>query len=107
MPATHATSELAPTKPVSDAERMLRLLRTAGSLGVHSHDLRRRGITGNPSQRAADLEAKGHSIERVRENRGRRPGTRYTLLVDVGKQHRADRKSRPAAPRFELEVPEP
>jgi hypothetical protein len=64
---------------VTDAQRMLVLLRRAGSLGLHTHDLRAAGVSGNPSQRAADLEAKGHRIRRVRENRGKRPGSRFFL----------------------------
>lgn len=67
---------------MTDCDRMLDELAKAGPAGVHSHDLRRMGISGNPSQRAADLEAKGHKLRRVRENRGKRPGVRYFLVSD-------------------------
>lgn len=67
------------TRGPTDCERMLALLREAEMYGVHSHEIRRKGISGNPSQRIAELRAKGYNIESKRENRGKRPGTRYIL----------------------------
>ena len=82
---------------MTDAQRLLVALREAGPKGLHSHDIRRQALTANPSQRAADLEAKGHSIERIRENRGKRPGTRYKL-VGVGSANREGDHAVVAAP---------
>lgn len=69
---------------MTDCERFLAALREAGPQGLHSHDARRQGLSGNPSQRAADLEAKGYAIRRQRENRGKRPGVRFFLVGSVG-----------------------
>ena len=67
----------------TDRQRMLELLREAGDRGVHTHDLRRLGVSGNPSQRATDLEQlDGCMIRRVRERRGRRPGSRFFLVSE-------------------------
>jgi hypothetical protein len=64
----------------SDASRVLHLLERAGRAGVHSHELRRAGISGNPSQRIIDLQELGYEITSEREHVGRRPGARYKLV---------------------------
>lgn len=65
---------------MSDTDRMYRLLRERGARGVHTHELRTMGYSGNPSQRAADIEAKyGVTVERERERRNDRNGSRYRL----------------------------
>jgi hypothetical protein len=69
---------------VTDADRLLSLLLERPAYGMHSHDIRRYGISGNPSQRIKDLEARGYSFSKERENRGKRPGTRYKL-IDSGR----------------------
>lgn len=78
---------------MTDAKRMLALLE-AHPRGVHSHELRRLGISGNPSQRAADLEAQGHEIERKREFRNGRNGTLYKLVRNGSGVERAGAHSR-------------
>lgn len=64
---------------LTDARRMYVLLRDAGRQGVHSHDLRRMGVSGNPSQRAKDIASKGVALATKRESRNGRPGARYWL----------------------------
>lgn len=64
---------------LTDARKMWTLLRDAGETGCHSHDLRRQGITGNPSQRAKDIASKGVAIWTAREPRNGRPGSRWWL----------------------------
>lgn len=66
----------------TDCERVLLALRAMGPKGIHSRELRTRHITGNPSQRIADLEAKGYVINHEREHIGKRPGTRYRLVSE-------------------------
>lgn len=68
---------------MTDRDRVLARLREAGSRGVHSHDLRREGYTGNPSQRCNELADEGHTIRRVREARNGRPGVRFILDAGV------------------------
>lgn len=71
--------------------RMLDWLRERGPRGVHTFELRAQGI-GNPSQRVAELEERGHVIDSVREEFGPNgsTGARYTLRVDaVVEQRRA------------------
>jgi hypothetical protein len=70
-------------KEPTDAERLLLALRARGEVGIHSHEIRKLSISGNPSQRVADLEALGHRIEHTREFQGRRPGVRYTLVAEA------------------------
>lgn len=66
---------------MSDTDRLYRLLKREGSRGVHTHDLRREGISGNPSQRATDVEQKyGVKVARPREFRGGRNGSRFKLV---------------------------
>lgn len=64
---------------LSDSRRMWKLLNAAGADGMHSHELRRQGITGNPSQRAKDIVSRGVAVWTARENVGKRPGSRYWL----------------------------
>lgn len=66
---------------MSDRDAVLARLREGP---VHSLELRREGITGNPSQRIAELEERGYGIERTSApwSKGggrRRPGTIYRL----------------------------
>lgn len=69
---------------MSQRDKVLELLRAAGSRGVHTFELRAEFI-GNPSQRIAELEALGHKITHTRERlRGSATGTRYRLLRDTG-----------------------
>ena len=71
-------------KQPTDTARLLTALRARGPVGIHSHEIRRLGISGNPSQRVKELEEDGHQIEHRREHKGRRPGVRYRLLADAG-----------------------
>jgi hypothetical protein len=74
---------------VTDCDRLLAALKAAGPRGLHSHDIRRQGLSGNPSQRVTELQARGFAVSSTRENRGKRPGARYiyngTAGVDAGK----------------------
>lgn len=77
-------------KQPTDNERLLIALRARGATGIHSHEIRKLGISGNPSQRISELEEQGFEISKVREHKGRRPGTRYTLVgSSAGTQERA------------------
>ena len=68
----------------TDTDKLVELL-LQNPNGVHTHDLRRMGISGNPSQRATDAEEKyGIKIDRVRESRNGRPGSRFTLAGEGG-----------------------
>lgn len=69
-------------KEPTDCERLANFLRVRGPAGGHSHEIRRLAISGNPSQRVADLEAQGFVIEHQREFKGRRPGMRYVLVAE-------------------------
>jgi hypothetical protein len=64
---------------LTDNQRILVALEEAGPTGLHSHDLRRQGYSGNPSQRCKDLVSKGYEISTRREPVGRRPGSRFWL----------------------------
>lgn len=65
---------------MSDTERMYKLLKERGPRGAHTHELRSMGYSGNPSQRVADIEAKyGVTVQRERETRNGRQGSRYRL----------------------------
>jgi hypothetical protein len=90
-------------------DRVLAFLRDAGGRGIHTHELRQ-AMIGNPSQRIAELEAAGHTIEHKRERRNDSPGTRYTLIqaADGGapspsREDRAVRDQTP--PRREVATP--
>ncbi len=64
---------------LTDARQMYVMLRDSGPDGMHSHELRRRGVSGNPSQRAKDIVSRGVAVWTARENVGKRPGSRYWL----------------------------
>jgi hypothetical protein len=67
----------------TQADTVLAMLRSRGTRGVHTFELRRQYI-GNPSQRIAELEARGHRITHTREKlNGTATGTRYVLTVDA------------------------
>lgn len=69
---------------MSQADNVLSVLRARGHAGVHTFELRGLFI-GNPSQRIADLEARGHVIRHSAKERlhGKALGVRYTLVVDA------------------------
>lgn len=68
---------------MSQTDNVLALLRDRGTIGAHTFELRARYV-GNPSQRIADLEARGHRFTRSREKlHGNATGTRYVLVVDA------------------------
>lgn len=70
---------------MSQTAKVLKELREAGSIGVHSFYLRRRLFIANPSQRVAELEEMGHIIPGVPEKlHGQAVGARYTLVHDAG-----------------------
>lgn len=65
---------------MTQRDRVLAMLQAAGGRGVHTFELRREFI-GNPSQRIAELEARGHRIDHTRERlNGDAVGTRYRLV---------------------------
>lgn len=67
---------------MTQRERVLQMLRQAGSRGIHTFELRREFV-GNPSQRIAELEAEGHRITHTRERlHGDAVGTRYRLVSE-------------------------
>ena len=65
----------------SDKTKVLEILERDGE--VTSFQLRRAGISGNPSQRVRELKEQGHTIEseRYQESPGRY-GSRYWLVPD-------------------------
>lgn len=68
----------------TDRDRVLARLRRGP---VHSTEIRRSGLSGNPSQRIAELRDLGHHITAESKpwkdaNGKRRPGTLYTLTLD-------------------------
>jgi hypothetical protein len=64
---------------LTDARRFYVLIRDAGAAGFHSHDARRQGVSGNPSQRAKDIVSKGVPLWTARKARNGRPGSLYWL----------------------------
>lgn len=68
---------------MSDKLRLLQAFRDAGSTGLHSHDIRRAGLSGNPAQRVIELRLEGHVIEGEVEWRNGRNGKRWTLTHDA------------------------
>lgn len=67
---------------MSDRDRMLALLKERGATGVTTFELRRSGVSGNPSQRKAELEERGHRIAVEPYTEGRRRGRRYILISE-------------------------
>lgn len=65
------------SRPRTDAERIWDEL-CHPPFRLHSHEIRSRGLSGNPSQRIAELEdAHAVTIPRRRERRNGRPGILY------------------------------
>jgi hypothetical protein len=76
---------------MTQADNVLSVLRQRGARGVHTHELRGLFIA-NPSQRIAELKARGHVIStsaRVPLH-GRALGVRYTLVVDAERLQNAE-----------------
>jgi hypothetical protein len=69
---------------IPDRVRYARALRAAGSRGLHTSEIRSSRLSGNPSQRAADLEERGFRIRIRPEHLGGRNGARHTLIHDAG-----------------------
>lgn len=67
-------------KPPPQWQTVLLELRNAGTRGVHTFEFRRMFI-GNPSQRVAELEARGYVVTHTREKLdGKAIGCRYVLV---------------------------
>lgn len=64
---------------MSDTARFTAFLAERRYEGLHSGEVRRLGISGNPSQRAKDAVTKGTGVFKAAERNGRRPGTRFWL----------------------------
>lgn len=72
---------------MTDKMKLLALLRDRGPRGIHTSELRVRGISGNPSSRRLDLIRDGYVIRSERESYigadGKsRPGARFFLDHD-------------------------
>lgn len=67
------------TQALNDTRRFYALVRDSGTDGFHSHDARRQGVSGNPSQRAKDIVTKGFAMWTARDSRNGRPGSLYWL----------------------------
>lgn len=64
---------------VNDTRILHRLLVEREDAGVHTHEARGRGISGNPSQRAKDLATQGIEVRKRREYHSGRNGSRFWL----------------------------
>ena len=64
----------------SDRERILDKLRLVNGVGLTTFEIRRSGLSGNPSQRINELRDEGHTIEAHPHREGRRQGKRYVLV---------------------------
>lgn len=83
--------------PVTQADQVLDAARQRGAQGVHTFELRRAYI-GNPSQRIAELEQRGHRFTKTREKlNGEAVGTRYVLVHDAEAAAPAKAPGSPAA----------
>lgn len=92
---------------MTQADRVLALLRNAGAAGVHSFELRREPhLIANPSERIRELEAKGYTISASPPERlhGRALGVRYRLEATPAPETRLAVESRAAAPRLSEEL---
>jgi hypothetical protein len=70
---------------------MLLALRNAGADGVHTFTARRDLYIGNPSQRIAELTARGYTITATRERlHGHAVGSRYRLTAGPSRLPVAD-----------------
>lgn len=98
-------SEIDPNYQLTDREAVLHALRKAGDAGVHSHDLRRGGYSGNVSERVRELRRHGYELRVEREHRGRRQGVRITLTGDGPAPIDAQRRETPDAVGGLFEVP--
>lgn len=76
-------------KEPTDCELIALALKMAGPNGLHSHTIRKRGLSGHPSERIRELEAKGYVYEHRREFKGHRPGVRYVLVSEPGRLAKA------------------
>lgn len=86
---------------MSDTERFLALLAERGGAGLHSHETRRLGVSGNPSQRAKDAASAGTPVFKARESVGHRQGVRFWLgqyAPDFAVPVRPNNVSEPAGP---------
>ena len=79
----HSLSEARLHEPF-DRDRILTALKARGSQGIHSHEIRKLGLSGHPSMRISELQERGYEIEHRREHKGRRPGVRYVLISSPG-----------------------
>ncbi len=64
---------------MSDRERILDKLRLVNGVGLTTFEIRRSGLSGNPSQRINELRDEGHDIDAFPYKEGRRRGKRYVL----------------------------
>lgn len=67
---------------MSDRLRVLEALRQASWDGLRSLDMRRLGLTGNPSERIRELRAEGFVISARPYTEGKRRGKVYVLEFD-------------------------
>lgn len=81
---------------MTNRELVYQALLEAGPAGVHSLDIRRHGLSGNPSERIRELRARGHAITATPEHRGKVNGTRYTL--DAGADVATPQSESPSGP---------
>jgi hypothetical protein len=87
------------TRSTPQREIVAQLLRSNGSRGVHTFELRRAFIA-NPSERVADLEREGWLIDHKREPlNGNARGCRYTLVSSPSGAVERDRRSDALQPR--------
>lgn len=85
---------------MTQADRVIALLRAAGPAGVHSFELRREPhLIANPSERIRELEARGYTISVSAPERlhGRAYGVRYRLEASPAPATRLGVESRSIA----------
>ncbi len=89
--SVHSLDDARRAKPkeLTDCDRIAIALKARGSAGIHSHEIRKLGLSGHPSMRISELEERGYVIEHTREFKGRRPGVRYTLISEPGELAKA------------------
>ena len=84
---------------MSDRQKFLAALRLAGSRGLHSHEVRRQGLSGHPSERARELEHQDYEIHRETEYINGRNGVRFYLLSEPEAKSTAGVSAGEMAPR--------